>query len=449
MDADRQDPGPLAAWVQARRVRHRLARGFTEDSALSSRPRAFRALARTLWTAPEGSRASSIALRAAREAAANPFALRELLAVFCTATVGETGKPPLASLAPLPTPSPVTAFLLDPAEDPAPRIVAFLDAPEPALPGPVNASHQELACWLVHTAMAEEDTHPTGFGPLSDLLARTGQPDLLDALRSAFSSAVHDGHHFATHSDATRSPRPYRLWRHTSPTLLTRVLLANPHLPSLPPPPDEEPPWRTKVPEVLLALLKGRPDLVGPITRIWGPHGVVASLREGLSIGAPPEFTRECRQALRHLDHPVGRDDVCRSALYGDAEMLAAAVEAGYLPSGLDEAQKAAFFFATEQWERYDDADPDGSLLTAFCVVKRHRRTKWRDPLDQGVRTAAYNSGRPDPHPAPSYTRTPHSRRGPAGSWPTSPSDVGGHDGGGYDGGGGHSGGYSGGGFSF
>ncbi|TDC38910.1 hypothetical protein E1281_38960, partial [Actinomadura sp. KC345] len=400
MEGDRRFRSWVVAWVQARRVTYRLARGFDAYTALSRRPRAFRALARTIGTAPEGGHASSTALRAARKAAANPFALREILAEFAHMAVGDVFSQSLHLVAPPPTPSPVTAFLLEPVEDGVPRVVAFLDAPESPLPGPGNGVHGRLAEWLVHAAMAEDDE---AFGPLSALLARTGQGDLTGALRSAFYRGVQDG----TRPDDGRSPRPYRLWRTARPTALTRIVQANPNLLHLPPPPDREPPWTTRAPLVLLALVKGRSDLVGPIMRIDGPHGVVASLREGVSTEAAPEFTEECRRALRHLDHPEARDDVCRSALYGEAEMLAAAVEADYLPSGLDEAQKAAFFFATEQWERYDAADPDGSLLTAFCVVKRHRRTKWQDPLDKGIRTASYKSGRPDPHPPPSYTRTP------------------------------------------
>lgn len=176
---------------------------------------------------------------------------------------------------------------------------------------------------------------------------------------------------------------------------------------------------------------------------------MVKSLRDGFSIEAPPEFMQACRQALRRLEDPAARDDVCRSALYGDEEMRAAAVDASYVPSDVDEFQEAAFLFATEQWERYEAADADGTLLTAFCAKERFFHTRWRDAFQRGIRRAASRSGRADPFPPPPRTPTPSRRRDGTGSWPTSPSDPGGHDAGGHDRGGFSGGGFSGGGFSF
>lgn len=408
----------------AQRVRWRLARGFGPDAAPSRKPRPFQVLARTVWTAPEGGRASSIALRAARKAAVNPYALREILAAFAFSAVGDVFSGRLHSVAPRPTPSPVVAFLLEPAENTVPRVIAYLDAPELPLPAPGNGIHDRLAEWLVHAAMAEGDTRPgEDSGPLCDLLARTDQPDVLDALHSAFSHGIHDAAYYATRPDDARRPRPYRLWTGTSPAPLTRVVSANPHLLRLPPP-DGEPPRYVQAPQVLLALLQGRPDLVGLIMRVRGPHGVVKSLRDGLSIAAPPEFTQECRRALRRLEDPAARDDVCRSALYGDEEMRAAAVDAGYVPSDLDEFREAAFLFATGQWERYDAADPDGGLLTAFCTERRFTRTRWWDAFQTGIRTTASGSGRADPFPPPPRTPPPSKRRDGAGSWPDRKSVV-------------------------
>ncbi|TLS47617.1 hypothetical protein FE633_03790 [Streptomyces montanus] len=443
--ADRQGSGlrgaarrPAGAWIQAVRVRRRLARGFDQYPLLSRRPRVFRELALTVWTAPEGSRTSRIALRAAREAAENPLALRELLAAFCTEALGGAFGRGFAFLRPRPLPPPVTAFLLERVEDarqgPSGRVFSFLAAPELPLPGPASGTHRRLAEWLVHAAMAEDDTELAvgqAFGPLSDPLARTDQPDLLAALSSAFSSGVHDAAHYAGRTDEARAVRPYRLWRDTGPTLLTRVLTANPHLPVLPPPSDGDPPWYTHAPDVLLALLKGRHDLVGPVLRRRGPHGVVSSLSDGLSLPGPSEFTEACRQALRQLEHPVARDDVCRRALYGHEKMRAAAVDAGYLPSVFDEEHRAVFLFATEQWERYDAADPDGRFLTAFCASYPERSLNhdclnddWMYALSRGIRSAVLSSGRPDPMPKPPKSaETPSSptrHHGPVGSWPTS-----------------------------
>ena len=141
----------------------------------------------------------------------------------------------------------------------------------------------------------------------------------LAALHSALSSGVHDADYYATRPDEPGTVRAYRLWKGTDPTLLTRILLANPHLLRFPPP-EDDPPWYVEATQALLVLLKGRPDLVTRVMGFRGPHGVVTSLRKGITMAGPPDFTQACRKALRSLEHPAARDDVCRSALYGVAQ---------------------------------------------------------------------------------------------------------------------------------
>ena len=425
----------VVACIQAVWVRYRLARGFG-PSLMSRRPRAFQALARTLWAAPEGSRASRIALRTARLAAENPFALRELLGEFHLEATGRSNSWNLPGVGRYrPTPPPVNVFLFEPVEsagqEPRMRVEAFLLAPAPPLPSPSTGTHDALAGWLIHAAMLEEESDPPegdGFGTLSGLLARTDDPRLLSALSEQFSAGISSGK-----SGPGDERWPYPLWRDGAPTLLNRMVKANPHLPVLPAPPEGGPPWYCEAPAVLLVLLKERPDQVAHVVRCLGPHGVVASLERGLGLQAPPEFTEACRQALRRLEDPVARDDVCKGALFRE-EMRAAAVDAGYIPSAFDDSRKAAFLFATEQWERYDAADPHGTLLARFCNSRPDDDAgsdNWWWELRTAIRSAAQRSGRPDPLPKPRTTSPPTYRaQGPVGSWPTSyTGDIGGFHG--------------------
>jgi hypothetical protein len=115
-------------------------------------------------------------------------------------------------------------------------------------------------------------------------------------------------------------------------------------------------------------------------------------------------------------------------------EMRAAAVDAAYLPSTFDESRKAAFLFATEQWQRYEAADPDGSLLAGFCNSRPdddRGSDNWWWELRDAIRSAVQRSGRPDPLPRPPTTSSSTRRtQGAVGSWPTSyTGDVGGFHG--------------------
>ncbi|GAA1291692.1 hypothetical protein Psi02_36300 [Planotetraspora silvatica] len=105
------------------------------------------------------------------------------------------------------------------------------------------------------------------------------------------------------------------------------------------------------------------------------------------------------------------------------------------------------FLFLSEQWVRYDQADPDGSLLREYCAGRTGDHGSWYE--HKRIMAVATRNDRLDPWPRPS---APPARSGPTpgpsiGSWPTSPGVVG-HDGGfGHDGGGGHGSGSGHGGF--
>lgn len=277
----------------------------------------------------------------------------------------------------------------------------------------------------MHAAIAEGRTMPADsrdFGPFSGLLARTDQPYLLNALVTAFHAAL-DSEVFRL-GGGSRPMEQHRLWQGTSPAVLTRMLLANPHL--CPPPPEEEGSGlrRGSLPA---ALLKGRRDHADRLARTMRPHDLLKDLEKGLHW---PALSAECRRMLRRLEDPVARSLVCERAVspVGEEmaeEMRAAAADAGYVPSGLDEPGRAAFLFATEQWERYDAADPDGSLARRyFAEQPGPEGRRWWDSLRSAAERAAERSGRPSPVPAPPPPPPPArdsagTEPRPLGSWHT------------------------------
>jgi hypothetical protein len=76
----------------------------------------------------------------------------------------------------------------------------------------------------------------------------------------------------------------------------------------------------------------------------------------------------------------------------GDAAAAGIVVEAGRVPS--DSTLVPALLYLTGQWERYDAADPDGTLLGAYCAQQ--------DACHRGsLRRAAKRAERPTSCPPP------------------------------------------------
>lgn len=92
----------------------------------------------------------------------------------------------------------------------------------------------------------------------------------------------------------------------------------------------------------------------------------------------------------------------------------AAVVDAGYLPED-DDQELLPLLFLTEQFERYDREDPNGTRLRAILAEKRYRYEH------EHFRTVAERAGRPDPwppkQPSPSGDRTSTRH---ATTWPSS-----------------------------
>lgn len=142
-----------------------------------------------------------------------------------------------------------------------------------------------------------------------------------------------------------------------------------------------------------------------------------------LGTDAPDDVAAAVRRSLRDLDPSAdfpADDFACRSmrdalldrATELEPEAVAAVVDAGYLP---DDEELLPLLFLTEQFERYDREDPDGTRLRAHLTEHRYRYEH------EHFRTVAQRARRPDPwppeEPSPPGRRT--STRG-GGSWPTS-----------------------------
>ncbi|WP_158847912.1 hypothetical protein [Saccharothrix deserti] len=108
---------------------------------------------------------------------------------------------------------------------------------------------------------------------------------------------------------------------------------------------------------VILALLDVRPDLV----HHYNQQELAQKLLGTLAGPEPLHVVDACRRILRGLPSGAGRELVCEQAIAGDAEALAAAVDAEYVP--VEPTRVPLFLFCTEQWDRYDRLDPAGREL--------------------------------------------------------------------------------------
>ncbi|MFC8534925.1 hypothetical protein ACFUJY_13340 [Streptomyces sp. NPDC057249] len=188
---------------------------------------------------------------------------------------------------------------------------------------------------------------------LADLLSVTDQPCLLGALEAAFRLRVRPG---AVRSRA--APPGHEtwcgLWRGGEPDALLQIVCANPNLPRPPARPGD-------IDLVLLALLKNRADLLPAFQQ----DALALRLLEYLGTWLPEELHERCRRALRDLSAQGGTTAVCRQALLGDSEAIAATRDAGFRPASA--AWAPVFFLLTRQFAAYREADPDGRLLQLLC----------------------------------------------------------------------------------
>jgi len=156
-----------------------------------------------------------------------------------------------------------------------------------------------------------------------------------------------------------------------------------------------------------------------------GEDVVIDRILAILDTDLPDDVAAAVRRSLRDLG-PLGapsvedlrgrwmRRAILARAIKLEPEAVAAVVDAGYLPED-DDQGLLPLLFLTEQFERYDREDPNGTRLRAVLAEKRH----WYE--HEHFRTVAERAGRPDPwppkEPSPSGDRT---STPPATNWPSS-----------------------------
>ncbi|MEV4141328.1 hypothetical protein AB0J72_55335 [Dactylosporangium sp. NPDC049742] len=249
--------------------------------------------------------------------------------------------------------APVLEFLLEPdptsAYRPQVRLTACLpqtaaDPPSGVYQGdPYVQSIVEAAVGFPHERLRQR---------LTDLLADTDQPGLLDALEVAVRPYARPGHRFIGTAPAGRDARQ-DMWLGEQGALL-RIVLANPELPRPPADPGD-------VDLALLAVLKQRQDLLPAFDQ----GALAARLVEYAGTDLPEAALDLCRHALRGFTSPKAVAVVCDQAVLGNPEAAAAARDAGYRP-----AWTSGLLLLTRQFDAYREHDPDGRVLQLACARK-------------------------------------------------------------------------------
>lgn len=224
-----------------------------------------------------------------------------------------------------------------------------------------------------------------------EMLAGTDQPDLLDALERAFEQAFADARLRFSRPRGELEDRAVGglrlLWTEGGqPTPFLRILQTNPHLPRQRDPLGED---GHRISRVLLAVMKDLPIPEYSHGRL-APE-VVRVLMDGADLPASREFTEACRRALHTLHSANAQDALLDNALSDRGARESMSHVDFLLPSHL-----AVYLFVTGQWQRYDELDPDGAVLRAYCsVYAAHFYGGHR----QEIENAAHRGGRPNPCP--------------------------------------------------
>ena len=202
---------------------------------------------------------------------------------------------------------------------------------------------------------------------------------------------------------------------------------ANPHLPTLSAGMDAR---------VSLGLARGDAETLWA-TIAGQPVEAVRQLAMIAARSENAEWRATCQEMLRGLRSEESRQELCRLACHHPHVLRDIVRETGFRPG--PDLPLPIFYFATEQWELYDEVDPDGTALVALCEREPHRYDR---ELHIEIENVALRTGRPNPYPPPPPpSSSSGQQRPPIGSWPTS---FTGDTSGGFDGGGSHGGGFPG-----
>ncbi|MFG1904995.1 hypothetical protein [Micromonospora carbonacea] len=249
------------------------------------------------------------------------------------------------------TPGPALRFLLAPAPDcPHEPRVRLVTAPP--------NGRRVLAAAL-------KSADPELRGAMADLLRVTDHPVLLGDFEYALRSWP-----------MPRSPGDVGL----EARAVLDLALTNTHLC------QPAPVGRRRTGLAVVAILKGRFDLFDS----YDPASLVAELVRLDDRGFPAPATEGWRRWLRALGPGPGRERLCELVTDGFFEALAAVADSGQEPDSPD--LLPAFLFCTEQWERYDALDPDGTLLENYII-------KECDDVGMYLWTVAERNGRQLPAP--------------------------------------------------
>ncbi|GAB4448809.1 MAG: hypothetical protein Fur0044_44460 [Anaerolineae bacterium] len=123
----------------------------------------------------------------------------------------------------------------------------------------------------------------------------------------------------------------------------------------------------------LAELAEGRAEMVRPLVQA--------------AADTDPKMAAQAKQILRQLRYPAAQEALCRLVIEQDLPPAReAALEAGYLPQ--EPAQRALFFFLTDQWARYDSLDFDRRLLrTVYQSAAPALRQRLLERMRQAGRT--------------------------------------------------------------
>jgi hypothetical protein len=369
--------------------------------------------------AARDARVSAAARHALERGCHDQRVLRTVLGAFTTAgNIGLRGgqRAPLSAAA--------VDFLFAPVVEgsrvPRVRLVSHLASELQPRSAPPSTGHKDVARWILECTLTttDETVREMAVG----VLRRTDEPHLLDALERAFTAGADIARREGRGDPSATVARRYRLWQEGEPTLLTRIVEANPYLPlSLE---GTTPGDYVGNDGVLLAVLKGRSDVVRQYFDVRGVSSTIAALLDGTNLPAPPAFRRQCRAELRALPPGPAQDELCRRAMRAGREARQIVLKAGYLPS----RDVVPFLYLTGQWDRYDEADPDGSQMSAWCA--EHARD-YGYTFRQRVELVARRHRRPNPCPPLPEVPAPATRlrsSSSGGSAPTSDFDSGGSD---------------------
>lgn len=133
--------------------------------------------------------------------------------------------------------------------------------------------------------------------------------------------------------------------------------------------------------KVLTVLQAGR------LTELTGGRVEVVEPLVQAAVDADPNLAAQARQVLRRLHHPATQEALCRLVIEQDSPPARdAALEAGFAPQ--DPAQRALFFFLTDQWAHYDSLDFDRRLLrTLYQSAAPALRQRLLERMRQAGRT--------------------------------------------------------------